>query len=171
LFGAPGARTKISPTTFPCALTARKRPASRQYLLIFNSLKDPNGCRRSNPNRSPRRPQHGARCQGEPPPTPPKMPFELVRPMQQRCKRRAAEGDRPLPRPDCCSSNTGRDQEDQIARSDLLRPTGKTTLSLHLSVMSRRFFDNLRPFTVAQHSCLPCRRSVGMTLGRLSILD
>ena len=101
LFGPPGARTKISADDFSLRINGKKTPLpSRQYLLVFNSLKDPEWVP---PEKADSKSKGGLSTggqggQGEPPPTIPHMPFELVRPMQQQVQKAALpEGDRPLP--------------------------------------------------------------------------
>jgi len=72
--------------------------------------------------------------------------------MQQRVQKAALpEGDRPLPQAGLLFFEH-RGETKKIKSLDLIYsgPTGKTTSRSSLSVMSRRFFDNLRPFTVAQ---------------------
>jgi len=83
-----------------------------------------------------RRTQHGGQGgQGEPPPTPPKNAIRVsTSDATAGAKGRAAEGDRHLARPDCCSSNTAARQEDQIARSGLTpappeKPASRSSLS------------------------------------------
>lgn len=101
LFGPPGARAKISSDDFSLRINGKKTPLpSRQYLLVFSSLKDPEWVP---PDQGEKKSKTGINTggqggQGEPPPLPPKMPFELVRPMQQQVQKAALpEGDRPLP--------------------------------------------------------------------------
>jgi hypothetical protein len=92
---------RYPPTTFPCALTARRRPCpadSTCWSLIPS--RTPNGVPPEQPDSKSKGgiSTGGQGGQGEPPPTPPKMPFELVRPMQQQVQKAALpEGDRPLP--------------------------------------------------------------------------
>jgi hypothetical protein len=135
LFGAPGARTKISSDDFSLRINGKKTPLpSRQYLLVFNSLKDPEWVPPEQPESKSKGglSTGGQGGQGEPPPTPPKMPFELVRPMQQRVQKAALpEGDRPLPQAGLLFFEH-RGETKKIKSLDLVYsgPAGKASLSL-----------------------------------------
>ena len=135
LFGPPGARTKISSDDFSLRINGKKTPLpSRQYLLVFNSLKDPEWVPPEQPESKSKGglSTGGQGGQGEPPPTPPKMPFELVRPMQQRVQKAALpEGDRPLPQAGLLFFEH-RGETKKIKSLDLVYsgPAGKASLSL-----------------------------------------
>jgi hypothetical protein len=135
LFGPAGARTKISADDFSLRVNGKKTPLpSRQYLLVFNSLKDPEW---EPPEKAESKSKGGLSTgdqggQGAPPPTPPKMPFELVRPMQQQVQKAALpEGDRPLPQAGLLFFEH-RGETKKIKSLELIYsgPAGKATLSL-----------------------------------------
>lgn len=135
LFGPPGARTKISSDDFSLRINGKKTSLpSRQYLLVFNSLKDPEWVPPEQPDSKSKGgiSTGGQGGQGEPPPTPPKMPFELVRPMQQQVQKAALpEGDRPLPQAGLLFFEH-RGETKHIKSLELIYsgPAGKATLAL-----------------------------------------
>ena len=134
LFGPPGARTKISSDDFSLRINGKKTSLpSRQYLLVFNSLKDPEW---QPPEQADSKSKGGistgGQSQGEPPPTIPHMPFELVRPMQQQVQKAALpEGDRPLPQAGLLFFEH-RGETKHIKSLELIYsgPAGKATLAL-----------------------------------------
>ncbi len=102
LFGPPGTRTTLARGDFSLRINGKKTAQpSEPYELVFRSLKDPQW--------QPPEPEEtkskggistggGGGSQDKTPPTPPKMPFELRRTMEQHVQRAAMqEGDRPLP--------------------------------------------------------------------------
>src|SRR5689334_12081065 len=100
LFGAPGARIKLSSDDFSLRINGKKTPLSSQpYALIFDSLKDPEWAPPEAPEaKSKTSIGTGGGGQNEPPPPPPKMPMELQRAMQQHVQKSVLpEGDRALP--------------------------------------------------------------------------
>lgn len=102
LFGPAEARVKISREDFSLRINGKRFPLPAQpYGLVFSSLKDPEW---SPPVTEASKSKTGISTGGEggndpgAAPTPPKMPFELVRAMQQRVQKAALpEGDRALP--------------------------------------------------------------------------
>jgi len=103
LFGPPAARLKLNHEDFSLRINGKKLPLHAQpYGLVFESLKDPEWV--------PPEPAGGksktgistggdsGQGAGSEPPVVPKMPFELVRVMQQRLQKASLpEGDRALP--------------------------------------------------------------------------
>ena len=101
LFGPPDARAQISVADFSLRVNGKKAPLSaEQCTVVFTSLKDPEW---EPPDKEEKKSKGGISSggsggQGDPPPTPAKMPIELVRAMQQQVlKAVLPEGDRPLP--------------------------------------------------------------------------
>jgi len=109
LFGPPEARLQLSQGDFALRInvgksrTKKSTPLQTQpYALVFKDLKDPEWV-----PPVPVEPKSkggitggggGGGGQGDPPPSPPKMPFELVRAMQQRVQKAVLpEGERALP--------------------------------------------------------------------------
>jgi hypothetical protein len=106
LFGPPEARVKLSQEDFTLRInvgksrTKKSTPVQIQpYALVFKDLKDPEWV---SPvpveSKSKGGITGGGGGGGDPPPATPKMPFELVRAMQQRVQKAVLpEGERALP--------------------------------------------------------------------------
>jgi len=109
LFGPPDAHLALAPNDFiirvinkgkgAIAMQAKKAQVlqAQPYALVFKSLKDPSW-------EPPAKPESKSKTtindsgNGDPPPPTPKMPFNLVRAMDQKVQRATLpEGDRPLP--------------------------------------------------------------------------
>lgn len=137
LFGAPGSRATISTGDFALRINgtranAKKPPlATQPYAFVFKSLKDP-AWEPPAKEESKSKTQINGSGNDAPPPTP-KMPFPLVREMQQRVQRAVLpEGDRELPQAGLIffyypGKATG------IRSAELIYsgPAGKTTLDLN----------------------------------------
>ncbi|HXP85422.1 MAG TPA: hypothetical protein VN841_11920 [Bryobacteraceae bacterium] len=106
LFGPPEARVTLSQEDFTLRINAGKSRTKKStpvpiqpYALVFKDLKDPEWV----PpvpveSKSKTSIGGGGGGQGDPPPATPKMPFELVRAMQQRVQKAVLpEGERALP--------------------------------------------------------------------------
>lgn len=100
LFGPPDAAAKISIGDFSLRINGKKMPSpALPYGVVFPSLKDPEW----EPTEASKKSKGGGISTGgggnnDPPPTPPKMPIEMKRAMQQRVQKAALpEGDRMLP--------------------------------------------------------------------------
>jgi hypothetical protein len=90
LFGASGARTKISIGDFSLRINGKKALTGQPYGLAFENAKDPSWQPpEPPPSKSGGLTTGGDSGQGSAPPVPPKMPLPLVRVMP--------EGDRALP--------------------------------------------------------------------------
>jgi hypothetical protein len=101
LFGAPGAHLTLSHEDFSIRINGKKPAQAQPFAAVFQSLKDPNWVP---PGGSPNKSKSGGlsagngNADGEPPPSPPKVPVELKRIMAQRVQKAAlSEGDRALP--------------------------------------------------------------------------
>jgi hypothetical protein len=102
--------------------------------MVLSSLKDPEWVP---PEKAESKSKTGVSSggqggQGDPPPTTPKMPFELVRPMQQQVQKAALpEGDRPLPQAGLLFFEY-RGNTKKIKSIELIYegPAGKATLDL-----------------------------------------
>ena len=100
LFGSPGARVTLSTDDFTLRINAKKTPLpSRQFGLVFASLKDPEWEPPKNRTKSKTSLGGGGdQADSSAPPPPVKIPFEVQRAMAQRVQKAALpEGDRPLP--------------------------------------------------------------------------
>jgi hypothetical protein len=102
LFGPPETRVKLSHEDFSLRINGKRFPLHAQpYGLVLSSLKDPEWqppVTEGSKSKTGISTDGGGQNGGEPPPTPPKMPFELVRVMQQRVQKAVLpEGDRLLP--------------------------------------------------------------------------
>ncbi len=100
LFGPPDARLNLSFADFSLRINGKKMPTPAQpYGLIFESLKDPEWePLLADQSKSKTSIGGSGRGQGEAPPSPPKMPIELKRVMQQRVQKASLpEGERVLP--------------------------------------------------------------------------
>jgi hypothetical protein len=98
LFGAAQASAKLSRGDFSLRVNGKKAASpSQPYELVFHSLKDPEWEPPVKAEKS--KSSFGTGGGGnEPPPTPPKMPLDLRRAMEQRVQRAAMlEGGRVLP--------------------------------------------------------------------------
>jgi hypothetical protein len=103
LFGAAGAKIKLARGDFSLRINGKKVASpSEPYELVFKSLKDPQW---QPPETEESKGSKGGLTSGntggagnQPPPLPPKMPFELRRAMEQHVRRAAMqEGDRDMP--------------------------------------------------------------------------
>lgn len=134
LFGPPETRAMVSHDDFSLRINGKRFPLQAQpYGVVFESLKDPEW--------QPPVPKEGKSKTGISSgggddaggaPTPPKMPFELVRVMQQRVQKAALpEGDRALPVAGLIFFEY-RGRATGIKSIDLLYdgPTGKAVLKL-----------------------------------------
>jgi hypothetical protein len=99
LFGAPGARAKLSKADFSLRINGKKTAApSQPYELVFKSLKDPEWEPSSKESKSKTSIGGGGGGGDSAPPAPVHMPIELRRAMEQRVQRTSMlEGDRALP--------------------------------------------------------------------------
>jgi hypothetical protein len=102
LYGPPGTRMVLARGDFSLRINGKKNASpSEPYELVFKSLKDPEW---QPPEQEETKSSKSSISTGgggggeKTPPTPPKMPFELRRTMEQHVQRAAMqEGDRPLP--------------------------------------------------------------------------
>lgn len=99
LFGPPEARLKISIEDFTLRISGKKVPLpSQPFGLLFRSLKDPEWEPPPTEPKSKSSIGGGGQKEGDLPPSPPKMPLNLQRAMQQKVQKAALpEGDRALP--------------------------------------------------------------------------
>jgi hypothetical protein len=103
LFGAPGARVKLSSEDFSLRINGKKMPLPAQpFGLVFASLKDPEWeppvSASSKPKTSFGGSGRGGQGEGNEPPAPVKIPVSVQRAMAQRVQKAALpEGDRTLP--------------------------------------------------------------------------
>lgn len=99
LFGAPGARAKLSTGDFSLRINGKKTASpSQPYQLVFKSLKDPEWEPPSKEAKSKTSIGGGGGGDSGGPPAPVHMPMELRRAMEQRVQRvTMLEGDRALP--------------------------------------------------------------------------
>jgi hypothetical protein len=137
LFGAAGARATISTGDFALRINgtranAKKPPlATQPYAFVFKSLKDPAWEPVVKEESKSKTQINGSG--NDAPPAAPKMPFPLVREMQQRVQRSVLpEGDRELPQAGLIffyypGKGTGIRSAELIYSS----PAGKTTLDLN----------------------------------------
>jgi len=135
LYGPAEEKLKITASDFSLAINSKKNIVTAQpFGMIFSSLKDPSW---EPPEGSS---QKGSKTKiggsggnaGDPPPTPPKMPIELVRAMQQRVQKSALpEGDRVLPQAGLLFFQH-RGKTDKIKSLELVYsgPAGTATLTL-----------------------------------------
>ncbi len=135
LFGAPGARTKLSSDDFSLRINGKKAPLSSQsYVLVFGSLKDPEWVPPESAESKAGKTSFGGGGggQNDPPPTPPKMPLELQRVMQQRVQKAALpEGDRALPQAGLLFFQyRGKTEHIRSIELTYAGPAGKATLTL-----------------------------------------
>jgi hypothetical protein len=100
LFGAPGARAKLSTGDFSLRINGKKTASpSQPYQLVFKSLKDPEWEPPSKEAKSKTSIGGGGGGDSGGPPAPVHMPLELRRAMEQRVQKiTMLEGDRALPR-------------------------------------------------------------------------
>ncbi len=131
-FGAPDARLLLSIGDFSLRVNGRKMPAPAQpYGLLFSSLKDPDWEPPATESKS-KTSLGSSGNQGAPPPSPPKMPIELKRVMQQRVQKASlAEGERALPEAGLIYFPY-RGKADSIRMVELIYagPAGKATIEL-----------------------------------------
>jgi hypothetical protein len=99
LFGAPGARAKLSTGDFSLRINGKKTASpSQPYQLVFKSLKDPEWEPPSKETKSKTSIGGGGGGDSGGPPAPVHMPLELRRAMEQRVQKiTMLEGDRALP--------------------------------------------------------------------------
>jgi hypothetical protein len=99
LFGAPGARAKLSTGDFSLRINGKKTASpSQPYQLVFKTLKDPEWEPPSKESKSKTSIGGGGGGDSGGPPAPVHMPMELRRAMEQRVQRvTMLEGDRALP--------------------------------------------------------------------------
>ncbi len=98
LFGATDASLKLAQSEFSLRVNGKVLPADG-FAKTFPSLKDPEWEPPASASKAGKTSVGtGGGNQNDPPPSPPKMPFELKRAMQQRVQKAALpEGDRALP--------------------------------------------------------------------------
>jgi hypothetical protein len=134
LFGAPGERIKLSIEDFSLRINGKKTLLSSQpYALIFGSLKDPEWAPPEAPEQKSKTSIGGGGGGGnDPPPTPPKMPMELQRAMQQHVQKTVLpEGDRALPQAGLIFFEyRGKTQKIRSLELMYTGPAGKATLTL-----------------------------------------
>jgi hypothetical protein len=103
LFGPSGTRVNLSPQDFTLRINRKKTPLPVEpYELVFKSLKDPEWVPPTPPEGKSKGSFNagggGTGGQDNAPPPTPKMPFDLVRAMDQRVQRAVLpEGERTLP--------------------------------------------------------------------------
>jgi len=99
LFGAPGARAKLSTGDFSLRINGKKTASpSQPYQLVFKALKDPEWEPPAKESKSKTSIGGGGGGDSGGPPAPVHMPMELRRAMEQRVQRvTMLEGDRALP--------------------------------------------------------------------------
>ena len=132
LFGSPGARLKLSFEDFSLRINGKKTLPGQPYGLLFSSLKDPEWAPPVPPESKSKTSFGGGGGQGDAPVTPPKMPFELQRAMQQRVQKAAlSEGDRALPQAGLIFFEyRGKTQHLRSIELIYTGPAGKATLPL-----------------------------------------
>jgi hypothetical protein len=135
LFGAPGARLKLSLEDFSLSINGKKTLLSSQpYGLVVSSLKDPEWEPPVKPE-SKSKTSFGGGGQGgqsDGPPAPVHMPIELQRAMAQHVQKASlAEGDRALPQAGLIFFQY-RGKTDRIRSIELIYtgPAGKATITL-----------------------------------------
>jgi hypothetical protein len=102
LFGPSGAKITLARGDFSLRINGKKAAnPSEPYELVFHSLKDPEWRPPETQEKAKGTTSvtaNGGGGDGQPPPLPPKMPFELRRAMEQHVRRAAMqEGDRATP--------------------------------------------------------------------------
>jgi hypothetical protein len=99
VFGPPQARATLSNGDFSLRINGKKNPEpSQPFELVSRSLKDPEWGPTKSQQKSKTSLGAGGGGDEESTPTPPKMPPELKRTMEQRVQRTGMlQGDRPLP--------------------------------------------------------------------------
>ncbi len=99
LFGPPDTHVKISREDFSLRINGKRFPLdAKPYGLVFGSLKDPEWQPPESKESKSKTGINTGADDSSAPPTPPKMPPELVRTMQQRVQKAVLpEGDRVLP--------------------------------------------------------------------------
>jgi hypothetical protein len=134
LFGASGARTRLSSEDFSLRINGKKAVLSSQhYLLVFHSLKDPEWVPPDAPEAKSKTSFGGGGGQDSSTPVPPKMPIELQLAMQQRVKKAVLpEGDRALPQAGLIFFEyRGKTEHIHSIELTYTGPAGKATLTLH----------------------------------------
>jgi len=132
LFGTPDARAKLSIEDFTLRLNEKKTLPSQPYALVFHSLKDPEWEPPASAEKSKTSIGTGGGGRNDAPPTPPKMPIELRRAMEQKVQKAAMpEGDRPLPQAGLLFFEH-RGKPEHLKSIELIYsgPAGKATLTL-----------------------------------------
>jgi len=135
-YGPADARLRLKADDFTLRINNKKTPLSpKPFGLVFGSLKDPSW--------EPPEPVEkasktgintgGGGNPGDPPPAPPKMPFPLVRAMQQHVSKAALpEGDRALPQAGLIFfSYHGKDSGIKQLELTYAGPAGKVFIALH----------------------------------------
>ena len=135
-YGPPGARLKLNAEDFTLRINNKRTPLStKPFGLVFSSLKDPSW--------EPPEPVEaksktgintgGGGNAGDPPPTPPKMPFPLRRAMEQHVSKAALpQGDRLLPQAGLIFfAYHGKDQGIKSLELTYAGPAGKVFMALH----------------------------------------
>jgi hypothetical protein len=135
LFGPADSRLALSATDFQLRLNGKKQPQPAAHFgLVFSSLKDPDWSPPSSDPGGKSKTSIGGsgRGAGEPPPTPPKMPIELRRAMEQRVQKAALpEGDRLLPQAGLLFFQyRGKAENIHSAELTYTGPAGKAKLNL-----------------------------------------
>lgn len=101
IFGPAGKRLALNYQDFTLRINGKKAPYPAQpFLEVFKSLKDPSWSPPEQPEAEKSKTSFntGGGNNSDPPPLPPKMPFELRRAMEQRVQKASLpEGDRALP--------------------------------------------------------------------------
>jgi hypothetical protein len=137
LFGAPGARMRLSCDDFSLRIKGKKTPlTSQRFGAVVGSLKDPEW-EPPVPAASKSKTSLGGGGRGEQggandPPAPVRIPIELVRAMAQRVQKAALpEGDRALPQAGLLFFQyRGKTQSIQSIELIYAGPAGKATLAL-----------------------------------------
>jgi hypothetical protein len=134
LFGATDASLKLAQSEFSLRVNGKVLPADG-FARTFPSLKDPEWEPPSSASKAGKTSigNSGGGNQNDPPPSPPKMPLEMKRAMQQRVQKAALpEGDRTLPVAGLLFINY-RGKADSIRTLELLYDggAGKASLALH----------------------------------------
>ena len=132
LFGAADATAKIAFSDFALRINGKAVPAE-PYARSFSSLKDPEWEPPASASKAGKTSLGSSGNQNDPPPSTPKMPFEMKRAMQLRVQKSALpEGDRVLPVAGLIFFNY-HGKSDTIRTVELVYDgaAGKTSLPLH----------------------------------------
>jgi len=132
VFGSPGAKLKLSSADFSLRINGKKTALPNQpYEIVFKSLKDPEW---EPPAAQKSKTSIGGNGgeKGEPPPSPPKMPIELRRAMEQKVQKVCLPpGERELPQAGLLFFQF-RGKTDNLKSVELIYegPAGAATVSL-----------------------------------------